>query len=446
MIAVEDEVFAQVNEAQFGTFDTAKSAALKGKRQRKRTNSRSTSHSSEDADPVSPMSDDFPKLKLDASFKRERRSRTGSRGLPKKGGAGGKGTWGRLGDELGAEAVKDEKDPNFEATELEKGVKLGTYIPPLDGEELDKNVKPLLIEYFENCERDECITAISNFNIGVDNVGDLLTLVVSMALELKSVKRELASRLIADLYGRVIAPKYMEDAFVVLLKQVPDLELDNPSAAEDIGKFLARAVADDCLPPAFLKRLSSYDLPKQSQQSVLHASSLLTIKYAMSKIDNIWGAEGITKQATKFYSNKLWFILKEYIKSCELEEVKMSLRELDIPHFHHEVVYEAIVLAMEQRLSEFEKYAQRIIDLLQFLGKSSIITKSQFETGFTRVGNDMPDLSLDIPNAMSLFTQFCDTCVAQNFMSDETYEKVFPNRGRKRFVSEGDGGRVKTTI
>ena len=55
---------------------------------------------------------------------------------------------------------------------------------------------------------------------GLDNVGDLLTLVVSMALEMKSVKRELASRLIADLYGRVIAPKYMEDAFVVLLKQV----------------------------------------------------------------------------------------------------------------------------------------------------------------------------------------------------------------------------------
>ena len=63
MIAVEDEVFAQVNEAQFGTFDMAKTAALKGKRQRKRTNSRSTSHSSEDpADPVSPMSEEFPKV------------------------------------------------------------------------------------------------------------------------------------------------------------------------------------------------------------------------------------------------------------------------------------------------------------------------------------------------------------------------------------------------
>ena len=47
-------------------------------------------------------------LKLDSSFKRDRRSRTGTRGLPKKGGAGGKGTWGKAGDELNSSAVKDE--------------------------------------------------------------------------------------------------------------------------------------------------------------------------------------------------------------------------------------------------------------------------------------------------------------------------------------------------
>lgn len=447
MIAVEDEVFAQKNEAQFGTFDTAKSAALKVKRLRKRTNSRSrSSEGSEDA--VSPMSDDFPKLKLDSSFKRDRRSKTGMRGLPKKGGGGGKGTWGKAGDELNSSAVKDDQDPNFDATDMStsKEIKLGAYIPTLDRDEVEKNLKPLLIEYYENGELEECVTALTNFNIGRENISDVLTLCVSMALEMNATKRELCSRLIAEMYGRVISPVYMEDVFVALLKQIPDLELDNPSAADDIGKFLARAIADDCLPPAFLKRLASFDLNTKSQVAVLHASALLTMKFAMSKISNIWGVEGQEKQTTKFYSNKLWFILKEYLKSSELGEVKTSVRELDIPHFHHEVVYEAIVLAMEQRVSEFEKYAQRMIDLLQFLGKSSIITKSQFETGFKRVVDDLDDLTLDIPNALSLFSQFCDMCVAQSFMSDETYEKLYPNRGRKRFVSEGDGGRIKTTI
>ena len=48
----------------------------------------------------------------------------------------------------------------------------------------------------------------------------MLTLCVSLALEMNSSKRELCSRLIADMYGRVIEPQYMEDAFVALLKQV----------------------------------------------------------------------------------------------------------------------------------------------------------------------------------------------------------------------------------
>ena len=85
------------------------------------------------------------------------------------------------------------------------------------------NVSPLptISHYFSHFSS---LSTISTATIsGVDNVGDLLTLVVAMALELKSAKRELGSRLIADLYGSVIAPKYMEDAFVVLLKQVKNI-------------------------------------------------------------------------------------------------------------------------------------------------------------------------------------------------------------------------------
>ena len=65
-------------------------------------------------------------------------------------------------------------------------------------------------------------------------------------------------------------------SITTLYPQIPDLELDNPSAAADVGRFLARAIADDCLPPAFLKRLASFDLHKKSQAAVLHASALLS--------------------------------------------------------------------------------------------------------------------------------------------------------------------------
>lgn len=445
MIAVEDEVFTHTQideENKFGTFDGAKTAALKTKRQRKRTNSRSHSSDGNEEDPTSPMESEFPKLKLDASFKRDRRSRMGNgRGLPKKGGAGGKGVWGRAGDEINASAVKDDQDPNFEASEGDD-IKLASYIPQLDKQEIEKNMKPLLLEYFENSEIDECVEAISSFNLGSENVADVLILAVSTALERKPAVRELCSRLVAEMYGSVIEPRLMEDAFVKLLNQVSDLELDNPGASEDVGKFLARAIADDCLPPAFLRRCTSYGLNKAGAKAVVTASSLLTMKYAMSKIDNVWGVDGLDRP-TKYYENKLWFVLKEYLKSLETEEVQKSLLELDIPHFHHEVVYEAVILAMEQRSTDYEKSAQAMIDLLLFLGESNIVSRSQFEAGFKRVTDNLEDLTLDIPNAIALFSQFCDMSVAQQFMSTTTYEKLHPSRGRKRFVSEGDGGKIK---
>ena len=40
--------------------------------------------------------------------------------------------------------------------------------------------------------------------------------------------------------------------FDALLAQLNDLSLDTPNAAELLGNFIARAVADDCLPPAFV--------------------------------------------------------------------------------------------------------------------------------------------------------------------------------------------------
>jgi hypothetical protein len=42
-------------------------------------------------------------------------------------------------------------------------------------------------------------------------------------------------------------------AFEELLKNLPDLVLDTPDAATVLGNFIARAVADDCLPPKFVQ-------------------------------------------------------------------------------------------------------------------------------------------------------------------------------------------------
>lgn len=44
--------------------------------------------------------------------------------------------------------------------------------------------------------------------------------------------------------------------FDMLLNNLPDLILDTPEAAHLMGNFLARAVADDALPPKYVHQLS----------------------------------------------------------------------------------------------------------------------------------------------------------------------------------------------
>ena len=56
-------------------------------------------------------------------------------------------------------------------------------------------------------------------------------------------------------------------------------------------------------------------------------TTLSAMKYAMSKIDNVWGVDGLDRP-TKYYENKLWFVLKEYLKSLETEEVQKWVRGL----------------------------------------------------------------------------------------------------------------------
>ena len=57
-------------------------------------------------------------------------------------------------------------------------------------------------------------------------------LAVSLALEAKASHRELTSRLLTDLCGRVLSRSDVESSFDKLLRELPDLVLDTPGAPQ----------------------------------------------------------------------------------------------------------------------------------------------------------------------------------------------------------------------
>lgn len=66
-------------------------------------------------------------------------------------------------------------------------------------------------------------------------------------------QREQASRLLSALYGDgSISTQQIAKGFELLFETIDDIRVDVHSADEMAAKFIARAVADEVLPPAFL--------------------------------------------------------------------------------------------------------------------------------------------------------------------------------------------------
>lgn len=171
-------------------------------------------------------------------WKNSRRSRNGyGRGLPKKGGAGGKGVWGLPGSEVFEEIYEDENDPNYDSETNDKNIILSEVIPEISPEELFKQMEPIILEYYEHGDTHE--VALNLDEILTNNLRPHVTSVmVEIAMDHKDSQREMTSVLISDLYGRVIIGKDIESGFEMLLKNLPDLILDTPEAPVILGKKL----------------------------------------------------------------------------------------------------------------------------------------------------------------------------------------------------------------
>ncbi|PSN39068.1 Programmed cell death protein 4 [Blattella germanica] len=309
-----------------------------------------------------------------------------------QGGAGGKGVWGKLGSELD-EADVDMNDPNYDSDSLDNGdIELKTIIPEMTDEEIQKGTEPIILEYFEHGDTAEAALALDELSCGTKRFM-IPVLAIEIAMDHKPSHREMTSVLISDLYGRVVSQR-------------------------DIGK----GNNDLCY-----------------RRALARADTLLSMKHGLVRLDNVWGVGGGLRPV-KYLTRQMTLLLQEYLSSGDLQEATRCLMDLEVPHFHHELVYEAVVMTIEQINGHTE---EMMCKLLKSLYAAIIITPDMMERGFLRVYEDMPDICLDVPLAYSVLERFVDRCQKGGFLTEEVIKKM-PSRGRKRFVSEGDGGRVKS--
>ena len=79
-------------------------------------------------------------------------------------------------------------------------------------------------------------------------------------------------------------------------------------------------------------------------------------------------------------------LLQEYLSSDDVQEAERCLLDLEVPHFHHELVFEAVVMALEDGS---DRCSERMVKLLKYLSDSNILNPDQMKNVwllFTQLG------------------------------------------------------------
>ncbi|KAG9155971.1 hypothetical protein Leryth_012052 [Lithospermum erythrorhizon] len=304
-----------------------------------------------------------------------RRTHSGKLIRVKKDGGGGKGTWGKLLDTDG-EPYIDRNDPNYDSGEEPYELVSTTLSDPLD--EYKKSVVSIIEEYFST--GDVHVAASDLRELGSTEYHPyFIKRLVSMAMDKHDKEKEMSSVLLSALYADVITAAQIRQGFYLLVESADDLAVDIPDAVDVLALFLARAIVDDILPPAFITRAGRM-LPESSKGfQVLQTAekSYLSAPHHAELVERRWG--GITHF------------------TVDTSEACRCIRQLGVSFFHHEVVKRALIIAMEIRTAE-----PLILKLLKEASVEGLISSSQMAKGFSRLSDSLDDLALDIPNAKNL--------------------------------------------
>lgn len=109
------------------------------------------------------------------------------------------------------------------------------------------------------------------------------------------------------------------------------------------------------------------------------ADSLLSLKTTMVHLDNIWGSAGPLRPV-KNITKRMTLLLREFNDSRDVAEAQRCVRALEVPHYHHELVYEAIVMALESVAGgSQQQVAEAMCELLGAMDQACLVSPAMME-------------------------------------------------------------------
>jgi programmed cell death protein 4 len=227
-------------------------------------------------------------------------------------------------------------------------------------------------------------------------------------IEHKAYERELISQLLSGSY--TIFQNEMPNGFGVMLDRLPDLSLDVPDAPEVLGKFIARAIFDEVLPPVFIQ---------QAKRNNNQAHSSLSLAHELYDKDrkilaHIWGGGDLS--SVRRLRKVVDALLKDYLENKEIEDASTAILTLSAPSYNSQVIRQALTLALERNSAQARK---DITELIAVLHKRGQFSTYDVQHGFELVWRKISDIKLDVPNAEDMLNELTAEAKKQNLLSSK---------------------------
>jgi len=190
---------------------------------------------------------------------------------------------------LTANDASELKEPAVSATELREGKAI---------------MLDILKDFYESFDYDTAIERCRG-ELRPALHGDFIKRIVSVAFDKSLLCHEAASQLIANLCGgNPISTDSAELGFQALLQQAEDLQLDVPDILHRLALFIARAIADEAIPPSFLDRLDLNPSDLSAQITAL-AAKLLAQDREYHFLTECWEIQSATLAGAQKYAELL---------------------------------------------------------------------------------------------------------------------------------------------
>ena len=125
----------------------------------------------------------------------------------------------------------DNNTPNRSDSDTGNQIPVSGLQQQLEVDDLDRELKPIILEYFLNGDSVEVIDHLKCYNFKKIKA-QILSYIIQTALEHNNTCKELTSRLLRDFHFELFTTNDFENSFSNLFKNINDLELDNPDCTK----------------------------------------------------------------------------------------------------------------------------------------------------------------------------------------------------------------------